>query len=95
MVMNGFSYVEYRYGVRATNSAAQVSTVLNAGRMPSSFRALRTASSVVVRSLAILRSEKPYSFASRSGWSRPLRASDRTAAPCSRSCRSISVICRI
>ena len=59
----------------AANSAAQVSTVLNTGRMPSRCRSVRTPSSPASsgRSAAICRSDRPCRFALRSSASRQRR----------------------
>ena len=50
----------------AANSAAQVSTVLNTGRMPSACRTPRTTSALMSRILPIWASEKPCRLARRS-----------------------------
>ena len=60
------SYELYRYGVADGNSPAQVSTVLYAGRTPTSQRRARIASSVVARSWASCRSLNPIRFIRRS-----------------------------
>src|SRR5580692_4484294 len=59
------SYVEYRYGVRAANSAAQVSTAWYTGRTPSPQRISRITVSVVPRNSASCASEKPFCLAVR------------------------------
>ncbi len=76
------SYVEYMYAVRVANSAAQVSTRLNTGRMPSAWRLARTCASVALNSLARRRSEKPLRLSSN------MRAASMSAS--ARSSSSIS-----
>src|SRR3990172_52697 len=63
MLKNGRSYVEYRYGVYASNSAAQVSTVLKTGTIPASFKAAFISSSVLPEREARAFMEKPASLA--------------------------------
>src|ERR1700734_541331 len=58
------SYVEYRYGVKLSNSAEQVSTRLKTALTPSSLRRVRTAISVEFHELASCASETPRRFAS-------------------------------
>ena len=84
------SYVEYMYAVRVANSAAQVSTRLYTGRMPSACRRARTSPSLTLRRCASRRSEKPLRFSSR----RSSCASDGSVRLSSTSSRStISLIC--
>src|ERR1700733_11085744 len=60
------SYVEYKYGVNDSNSAAQVSTRLKTGRTPSSFRRARTLEAFTFHNFAISSSLAPDRFDSSS-----------------------------
>src|ERR1700722_18599401 len=56
------SYVEYMYGVKDSNSAAQVSTRLKTGTTPSSCLRARTDDDLTFQSLAISSSLAPERF---------------------------------
>ena len=64
----------------ASNSAAQVSTILNVGAMPASRRAERTRASVVPQSSARRRSAKPICLARRRTWGSPVPARAMTGS---------------